>query len=57
MSERAEKVDKIQNVLIFIILLINFVLLYLYPDPVTGMFVIALTGGYVLLTQFREFMK
>lgn len=50
----SEAIDELLTRLTFIILIIDCVVLYLYPNPVTGMFVITLTGGFTILTQLRE---
>lgn len=54
MNWSADRVDRALNVGLFVLLLADGVALLLYPDQLTAIAVVLVTGLYVLLTQFRE---
>jgi len=57
MSRDSERVDTLLARGAFVVLFLDALALWVHPEPVTVAVVIVVTGGYTMLTQFREFLK
>ena len=57
MNWGSERVDTLLARGVFVVLFLDVLALWLYPEPVTAAAVIVATAGYSMATQFRELLK
>jgi len=57
MNWDSERVDRLLARGAFVVLFLDVLALWLYPEPVTAAAVIVATGGYTMATQFHELLK
>jgi len=57
MTWDSERVDTLLARGVFVVLSLDVLALWLYPEPVTAGAVIVVTAGYTMTTQFRELLE
>lgn len=56
MSEQSEKSNYFINIFVILLVVFNIIVLFKFPDPVTGIIVISYTGAFVLIMRFRHML-